>query len=344
MTDIDRTQGWGHPRLGREKNVQALHLTLASERPRTASTPNSKWPGSPVDSDGTMYDPSALWSPTNVEHPEVSESDYGFPGQKEQPFQNWTAQQSELANIKRQYYDDIFTNRDPFGTDRVRAEKGSVIMAEIKTNITIRDEYAFCTKFSQILSTRYQRPETSIMVTVVQPACLFFGGSFDPAYIMTLTAIPTQLQPATNRRNAYLLGKSLEEVLGITPNRGLFRFVPLGAENTALGGTTLAADVAADLENENPRPRTARLWSLGIDKRKQSVGALRSSRSPSQTSAATSEKNKSTPPSEPPTPTTPPLSEIQKALAEDGVHIGSARRLQPSGRKKSFAVIFGVAT
>lgn len=129
MFEIDSTSG--HPRLGREKHIQSLRLTLASERPRTASTP------SPADSDGTMYDPSALWSPTTVGHPGTSECDYGSPVHKEQHVQNWTAQQAELSNIRRQYYDDIFAIRDPFASDRARTEKGSIIVAEIKTNITV---------------------------------------------------------------------------------------------------------------------------------------------------------------------------------------------------------------
>jgi hypothetical protein len=72
---------------------------------------------------------------------------------------------------------------------------------------------------------------------------MVFGGTFDPAYVLSLFALPTQLQPTTNKRNAALIQKHLEEVLDVKPSRGFLRFIPTLEENTARNGKTLAGEI-----------------------------------------------------------------------------------------------------
>jgi hypothetical protein len=43
------------------------------------------------------------------------------------------------------------------------------------------------------------------MITVNHSACLLLGGSFEPTYVLTITALPIQLLPTTNKRNAALI-------------------------------------------------------------------------------------------------------------------------------------------
>jgi hypothetical protein len=75
------------------------------------------------------------------------------------------------------------------------------------------------------------------------------GGSFDPAYTMTVTALPSHVQPVTNKRNTMLLAKLLEESLGVPPARGLIKFVGVQEENFAFNGKTTAAEIE-DLERD----------------------------------------------------------------------------------------------
>lgn len=72
---------------------------------------------------------------------------------------------------------------------------------------------------------------------------MVFGGTFDPAYVISVHALPTQLQPTTNKRNAALIQKHLEEVLGVIPSRGFLRFIPTPEESTAQNGKTIAGEV-----------------------------------------------------------------------------------------------------
>jgi hypothetical protein len=72
---------------------------------------------------------------------------------------------------------------------------------------------------------------------------MLFGGTFDPAYVMTITALPSHLQATTNKRNAALIQKHMQEALGVIPSRGYLRFVPTAEELTACNGKTLAGQI-----------------------------------------------------------------------------------------------------
>lgn len=114
---------------------------------------------------------------------------------------------------------------------------------------------------SEHLTHRYSRPLTSIAVTLQHGTCLFLGGTFDPAYIITIHAIPGLVQTATNKRNAALLQKHLEMTLGVRSDRGVVRFVAIAEECLARGGRTVAADIGEDREDgrEVQRRRTIRV-------------------------------------------------------------------------------------
>lgn len=70
-----------------------------------------------------------------------------------------------------------------------------------------------------------------------------FGGSFDPAYTLTIHALPCLVQPTTNKRNAALIQRHIQETLGVTASRGHVRFVATPEENVAVGGKTIAAEI-----------------------------------------------------------------------------------------------------
>ena len=93
------------------------------------------------------------------------------------------------------------------------------------------------------MSTRYQRPVSSIVVTVNHGACMLFGGSFDAAYTMAIFALPSQLGPTTNKRNASLIQKHMKESIGVSADRGFVRFVPTREEDMAHRGKTMAGEI-----------------------------------------------------------------------------------------------------
>lgn len=93
------------------------------------------------------------------------------------------------------------------------------------------------------LSTRYARPESAVMVHVDHSACLLHAGSFEPAYILTISAISSQIQPTMNKRNAALIQSFMADALSVPPERGVLRFLPIPEENLASNGSTVLSDV-----------------------------------------------------------------------------------------------------
>lgn len=81
------------------------------------------------------------------------------------------------------------------------------------------------------------------MITFNHSACLLLGGSFDPTYVLTISALPVQLQPTTNKRNASLIQSFLYESLGVPSDRGVVKFVPIQEECLALNGMTILGDI-----------------------------------------------------------------------------------------------------
>jgi hypothetical protein len=107
----------------------------------------------------------------------------------------------------------------------------------------VKDEFTLVTDMSYNLSQRYSRPESSIMVNVEHSACLLLAGSFEPAYILTITALPSQLQPVTNKRNSALIQSFMADILAVPPERGILRFQPIAEENLAINGTTVMGEI-----------------------------------------------------------------------------------------------------
>ena len=101
------------------------------------------------------------------------------------------------------------------------------------------------------------------------------GNSFEPAYLLTISAVPTHIQPTINKRNAGLLQVFFNENLGVPSHRGIVRFVPLAEENLASGGITVAdkgekASKKVDMpksgeksEAEKEKERTRRRKTIG---------------------------------------------------------------------------------
>lgn len=314
-------------------------------------------PPSPADSElNEMRVPA---EPTAEERRITRPIDRGAPGDAAIFANKKTPEQTELAKRKSQYYQDAFAYRESNTSARERVSKDSMIMADVRTNVIvcmaggsfwetmtkqksylqIQDEYTFITDLSYALSTRYQRPESSIVVTVVHSACLLYAGSFDPAYTLTINALPSLLQPVTNKRNAALLAKSMEEGLGVPPERGLMRFVPVPEENFATGGMTLAGTID-EMDKQNAEDNGALKRSTSKSAKRQSLRSLRSTRktlptheeriTPTSPIPPVNDRIATPPPPVPAIPSTPSKADLR------------AEKAKKMGRRRSFmAAVFG---
>ena len=93
------------------------------------------------------------------------------------------------------------------------------------------------------LAARYMRPDSAIMVKVDHSACLAMASTFDPCYIMSITAVPSQMGPTMNKRNAALIQSFMADILSVSPDRGVVKFQPIAEENFATNGTTMAGAI-----------------------------------------------------------------------------------------------------
>ena len=107
----------------------------------------------------------------------------------------------------------------------------------------IKDEYLFLDELSLHLSQRYQRPTSSVFITLDHSACLLFAGTFDSAYVLTINALPSQLLPTTNKRNTALIQSHMASSLGVLPDRGIIRFCAIADEYLATKGTTYSGHI-----------------------------------------------------------------------------------------------------
>lgn len=208
--------------------------------------------------------------------------------------------QGDITRRKDQLQTDMLRPRtsDAAGA-REQVHRESVIMAEVKTNVIvslpvatccsvaddeIRDEFLFLNDLSQHLAQRFQRPTSAVFVTLDHSACLLFAGSFDSAYILTITALPTQLQPTTNKRNAALTQSFLATALGVLPDRGIIRFNAISEESLAISGTTIHGQIER-MQKSAAGMASPHQASLSISRSTTSLAAPTSVLSPLQPAA-----------------------------------------------------------
>ncbi|KAH7417674.1 Tautomerase/MIF superfamily [Cadophora sp. MPI-SDFR-AT-0126] len=302
-------------------------------------------PPSPAESDIAMREGGPKGSPsatTREERRITRHIDRGSPGDQAIFSERNTPERKELAKRKSQYYEDVFAYRESNSSARERVTKESMIVADVRTNVIVNDEYTVTTDLSYYLSQRYQRPENSIVVTLTHSLCMLFGGNFDPAYTLTISALPSQLQPVTNKRNATLLAQHIQESLQVPPQRGVIKFIAIAEENLANDGKTVSGEIE-DLEKETLEGNGSlhRNLSRGAAKsrKRQSMKSLRGVRS-----SPLSTHNESAPPT--PTINQHDVQSIpMPAQPNDKSDLDrKAEKAQKMSRRKSFiATIFGKA-
>lgn len=145
---------------------------------------------------------------------------------------------------RSQYYEELIQSKDHVtGSVRERVQREAPIIAELRTNVIIKDEFSLVRDLSLHLAARYTRLDSAVMVQVDHSVCLALGGTFDPCYILTLTTGPSQMGPIMNKRNAALIQSFMADILSVPPERGVVKFQPVPEENFAYNGTTLLGEI-----------------------------------------------------------------------------------------------------
>ena len=188
------------------------------------------------------------------------------------------------------------------------------------------------TDFSDHLSQRFQRPTSSIGINLDHSACLIFAGSFDPAYILTVTALPSQVQSTTNKRNVALIQAFIAKALNVPATRGVVRFIGVAEENLGTRGVT----VLGEIENLSKPPTKDKMEEKtkpdGKTTHRSRTSAGKQPESKNRSHADSQEKTGQT------VIRTPPIPKIPTEKTELDIR---AERMQKTGRRKSFLQMFG---
>jgi len=81
------------------------------------------------------------------------------------------------------------------------------------------------------------------MIKVDHSACIALGGTFDPCYILTVTALPSSMGPTVNKRNAALIQSFMADILSVPSERGIVKFQAIEECNYAFNGNTMLGEV-----------------------------------------------------------------------------------------------------
>ncbi|KAH6872102.1 Tautomerase/MIF superfamily [Coprinopsis sp. MPI-PUGE-AT-0042] len=108
---------------------------------------------------------------------------------------------------------------------------------QFKTNVKIEDEKAFALALSKKTAEILGKPEDFIMVNIEYSTTISFAGSFEPAFLLTITA--DGFNPESNVKYSAAFFSFVEEKLAIPGNRGYIRFDNPGLAYIGHLGTTV---------------------------------------------------------------------------------------------------------
>ncbi|OQV11076.1 hypothetical protein CLAIMM_14976 [Cladophialophora immunda] len=170
-----------------------------------------------------------------------AKSSQGQPSDVASLEQSWS--RLRLSKKRSQYYDDVFAYRESNNTAKERVAKDWVILAEIKLNCCLESEKEFLIDLSFRLSEIYQRPASCIMAMVTTDIPILLGGNSEPAYHLTITALPSEIAATKNKRSTHLIQDFIHDTLQIPPKRGVVRFDAVSEENLATNGMTALQEI-----------------------------------------------------------------------------------------------------
>lgn len=76
------------------------------------------------------------------------------------------------------------------------------------------------------------------MVMASTEVSMLIGGNNEPAYYLTVTALPSEIAATKNKRSSHLIQDFMQESLRISAKRGIVRFEAVPEENLATNGMT----------------------------------------------------------------------------------------------------------
>ncbi|KAJ5551900.1 Tautomerase [Penicillium sp. DV-2018c] len=203
--------------------------------------------------------------------------------------QRGPADDSPLTTTKKPFYDDMFSLRGSPNSPKDRVTYGCVFVAEVKTNIKAKQDARYIlSELVHRLAQLYDRPEAHMLVTIDQNADLVFGTPVSTeAYLLKISAHSSMVTPLVNARITNNMQCTLEQLLGITPDKGIVIFIPVIEENLGRNGTTAWAEINRLEKVSSTSPSVFRSLSRSMSRRIKPNSGTMSLSSPGNTDVAT---------------------------------------------------------
>ncbi|KAH9842541.1 Tautomerase/MIF [Rhodofomes roseus] len=110
---------------------------------------------------------------------------------------------------------------------------------ELKTNVPLEDPKQFLLEFSSYAAKALKKPELYISVSYHYNENLTFNGSFDPAFLMTVTSLDN-LKPGLTDEYSKAFFDFFQDKLGVPGDRGYITFLDPGRAFLGHQATTFA--------------------------------------------------------------------------------------------------------
>ncbi len=81
------------------------------------------------------------------------------------------------------------------------------------------------------------------MAMITTDVQMLLGGNSEPAYHLTITALPSEIAATKNKRSTHLIQDFIQDTLQISPKRGVVRFDAVPEENLATNGVTALQEI-----------------------------------------------------------------------------------------------------
>lgn len=170
-------------------------------------------------------------------------------------------QRKDISKKNSLYFENIFATRGPYNSAKERVVRDSTIIVELSLNhaaVLQQPSYEedsdtsqtpreldprFLNDFRMVVSETYRKSASDIFISATSNVYIITGDSFDPAYLITVTALSSEIAAAKNIRASMRMQNFLENKLAIPQNRGVIRFHAIPETNLATNGTTVQDEI-----------------------------------------------------------------------------------------------------
>lgn len=197
---------------------------------------------------------------------------------------------AQVSKKNSQYFDQVFAVRESYYSAKERVARDALVVAELQMNCCVRplgqswmtpanvsgqldNESSFLNDFLMTLSEIYHKPPNQIMIVATTNVHIMMGASTEPAYLLAITGLVTEIQSTKNMRTATIVQDFLAEALQIPAHRGIVKFRAVQEHEIGTNRMTMEDEIQK-LEAEEKRGLSLRSRQSNRTKRGSTMPSM----------------------------------------------------------------------